>query len=80
VGTKAGAEGNAFHIHAPLLSLTKARIIRMGVELGVDYTHTHSCYDPAPDGEACGQCDSCRIRSKGFQEAGMDDPAMRSNA
>jgi 7-cyano-7-deazaguanine synthase len=76
VGTKAGVEGNRFRIHAPLLKLTKAEIIRLGVHLGVDYTHTHSCYDPLPDQSACGECDSCRIRLKGFQEAGIPDPAV----
>lgn len=74
-GTKAGAEGHAFHIHAPLLEMTKAEIIRKGLELGVDYTYTHSCYDPGADGTACGHCDSCRIRLRGFAEAGFPDPA-----
>lgn len=74
-GTKAGTEGARFRIHAPLLKMTKAEIIREGVRLGVDYTHTHSCYDPLPDGTACGDCDSCMIRKKGFSEAGVIDPA-----
>ncbi len=74
-GTKAGSEGARFRIHAPLLKMTKAEIIREGLRLGVDYTHTHSCYDPLPDGTACGDCDSCRIRKKGFSEAGVSDPA-----
>ena len=79
VGTKSGVEGERFRIHAPLLKMTKAEIIRTGLELGVDYTHTHSCYDPSEDGLACGECDSCRIRLKGFQEAGLKDPAPYRN-
>ena len=75
LGTKAGAEGRRFQIHAPLLKMTKAEIIQTGMRLGVDYTHTHSCYDPAKDGAACGDCDSCKIRLKGFEEAGLKDPA-----
>jgi 7-cyano-7-deazaguanine synthase len=75
VGTKAGVEGKRFRIHAPLLKMSKAEIILKGIELGVDYTHTHSCYDPGSDGLACGRCDSCRIRLKGFEEAGIIDPA-----
>ena len=61
-------------IHAPLLSLTKAEIIRRGIDLGVDYSLTHSCYDPGPEGKACGRCDSCLLRLKGFREAGARDP------
>jgi 7-cyano-7-deazaguanine synthase len=76
LGTKAGVEGNKFRIHAPLLNMTKAEIIRTGRRLGVDYSHTHSCYDPEPDGSACGRCDSCIIRRKGFAEAGVEDPAV----
>ncbi|MCI0413907.1 7-cyano-7-deazaguanine synthase QueC [bacterium] len=76
LGTKAGVEGNRFRIHAPLLNMTKAEIIRTGLRLGVDYSYTHSCYDPLPDGSACGRCDSCSIRRKGFAEAGVIDPAM----
>jgi 7-cyano-7-deazaguanine synthase len=72
--TRAGVSGTCFKIHAPLLQLTKAEIIRKGVSLGVDYAVTHSCYDPAPDGAACGRCDSCRLRRKGFAEAGVPDP------
>jgi 7-cyano-7-deazaguanine synthase len=60
--------------HAPLIEMTKAQIIRRGTELGVDYSMTHSCYDPAPDGRACGHCDSCLLRRKGFTEAGVADP------
>src|SRR3990170_6727866 len=71
VGTKAGVEGKTFRIHAPLLKMSKAEIIRKGLELNVDYTHTHSCYDPLPDGAACGACDSCILRQKGFSEAGV---------
>jgi 7-cyano-7-deazaguanine synthase len=77
-GTKAGSEGKAFIIHAPLLNLTKAEIIRKGLELGIDYSDTHSCYDPHPDGSSCGSCDSCVIRRKGFAEAGLEDPGLRS--
>ncbi|HYR54506.1 MAG TPA: 7-cyano-7-deazaguanine synthase QueC [Myxococcaceae bacterium] len=74
LATKAGVEGARFSIHAPLSGMNKAQIIREGVRLGVDYAATHSCYDPAPDGRACGQCDSCRLRRRGFAEAGVPDP------
>ena len=74
LATKAGVEGGRFHIHAPLLKLTKAEIIREGVRLGVDYSQTLSCYDPDASGRACGHCDSCLLRRKGFVEAGVDDP------
>ena len=74
LGTKAGAEGNKFQIHTPLIQMTKAEIIKMGTKLGVDYSLTSSCYDPAPDGRACGRCDSCLLRRKGFKEAGIPDP------
>jgi 7-cyano-7-deazaguanine synthase len=74
LATKASVEGTRFHIHAPLSNLTKADIIRAGVKLGVDYGLTHSCYDPAADGGACGHCDSCLLRKKGFEEAGVADP------
>src|SRR5213078_5355102 len=74
VGTKAGVEGRCFHIHTPLIKLSKADIIRKAVELGVDLSLTHSCYDPTADGLACGECDSCLLRLKGFREAGMKDP------
>ncbi|GAB6064850.1 7-cyano-7-deazaguanine synthase QueC [Deferrisoma palaeochoriense] len=74
LGTKAGVEGHRFRIHAPLLRLTKAEIIRKGIALGVDYGLTHSCYDPDPEGRACGACDSCLLRKKGFREAGVPDP------
>ena len=72
LGTKAGVDGSGrFTIHTPLIALSKADIIRKGLALGVDYARTHSCYDPAPDGAACGRCDSCRLRLKGFAEAGL---------
>ena len=75
LATKAGVEGSGrLKIHTPLISLTKADIIRKGVSLGVDYGLTHSCYDPTADGAACGLCDSCRLRLKGFAEAGLTDP------
>jgi 7-cyano-7-deazaguanine synthase len=75
LATKAGVEGSGrFTIHTPLISLTKADIIRKGLSLGVDYSRTHSCYDPTPEGLACGRCDSCRLRLKGFMEAGVADP------
>src|SRR4029077_13428508 len=71
---KAGVEGRRFHIHTPLIKLSKAEIIRKAVGLGVDLALTHSCYDPSPEGFACGECDSCLLRLKGFREAGMADP------
>ena len=74
LATKAGVEGAHFHIQAPLLRLTKAEIVRKGAALGVDFALTHSCYDPALDGAACGKCDSCVLRLRGFQEAGLSDP------
>jgi len=75
VATVAGAEhGARFRVHAPLLELSKAEIIRRGVALGVDYGLTHSCYDPTPEGLACGDCDSCTLRRRGFIEAGIEDP------
>lgn len=75
LATKAGVEGaSRFKIHAPLINMSKADIIRRGVELGVDYSLTHSCYDPTSDGISCGMCDSCRLRLKGFAEAGLADP------
>jgi len=69
LATKAGVEGTRFKIHTPLIRMTKAEIIRLGLKLSVDYTMTHSCYDPAPDGTPCGRCDSCLLRAKGFREA-----------
>lgn len=75
LATKAGIErASKFKIHAPLINLSKADIIRRGTQLGVDYALTHSCYDPTPEGLSCGLCDSCRLRLKGFAEAGMVDP------
>lgn len=76
LATKAGVEGQPLRILAPLLELSKADIIRRGLSLGVDYGLTHSCYDPTPDGRPCGRCDSCRLRARGFQEAGTLDPAL----
>jgi 7-cyano-7-deazaguanine synthase len=75
LATKAGVEGRTkIKIRTPLINMSKAEIIRKGVQLGVDYSITHSCYDPSPDGKACGQCDSCLLRKKGFKEAGLPDP------
>jgi 7-cyano-7-deazaguanine synthase len=74
VATKAGTEGTRFRVHTPLMALDKAGIIRLGLSLGVDYALTHSCYDPASDGAACGACDACLLRKKGFREAGVADP------
>ncbi|MCE5269003.1 MAG: 7-cyano-7-deazaguanine synthase QueC [Planctomycetaceae bacterium] len=75
LGTRAGVEGRLkFTIHAPLVHWTKAEIIRRGVALGVDYGLTHSCYDPSPTGVACGRCDACQLRLRGFAEAGLRDP------
>jgi len=75
VATRAGVEGQLhFTIHAPLLHLSKAEIIRQGVALGLDYRLTHSCYDPDPSGRACGRCDACLLRRRGFAEAGLEDP------
>jgi len=74
VATKAGVEGKGVTIHAPLIQMTKAQIIATGSELGVDYSLTTSCYDPSPEGLACGRCDSCQLRRKGFTEAGIPDP------
>jgi 7-cyano-7-deazaguanine synthase len=75
LATKAGVEGDMnLNIHTPLIHLSKAEIIRLGVSLGVDYSLTHSCYDPDSAGRACGQCDSCKLRLAGFAEAGLADP------
>lgn len=77
LATRDAVEGKGrYRIHAPLLRLGKADIIRLGAAMGVDYSLTHSCYDPPPAGKACGTCDSCLLRLKGFQEAGMTDPAL----
>lgn len=78
LGTKSGVEGNKMKIHTPLISLTKAEIIKKGIELGVDYSLTHSCYDPDEKGRACGRCDSCLLRKKGFEEARVKDPTVYS--
>jgi len=72
--TKAGVEGEGFTIHAPLLDMTKADIAQEAARLGLDAGLSHSCYDPTPDGAACGLCDACRLRAKGFEEAGLPDP------
>ncbi len=77
LATKAGVEGKTkIKIRTPLIQMTKAQIIQRGIELGVDYGMTHSCYDPSPDGKACAQCDSCLLRKKGFKEAGIPDPTV----
>jgi 7-cyano-7-deazaguanine synthase len=81
LATRAGAEGHQnLTVHAPLMKMTKAEIIREGLKLGVDYSLTSSCYDPAPDGTPCGQCDSCFLRRKGFAENGMVDPLKYRDA
>jgi 7-cyano-7-deazaguanine synthase len=74
LATKRAVEGQRVQIHAPLIRLTKAEIIRRGIELGVDYGHTVSCYQADEEGRACGLCDSCRLRRRGFEEAGIEDP------
>ena len=76
LATRAGVEGARFRVHAPLLALGKADIIRRGLELGLDYGLTHSCYDPRPGGGPCGTCDSCVLRANGFREAGVPDPLV----
>jgi 7-cyano-7-deazaguanine synthase len=76
LATRAGVGGARFRIHAPLIAMTKAEIVRRGLALGLDYRLTHSCYDPMPDGSPCGRCDSCVLRAKGFAEAGVLDPLM----
>lgn len=77
LATRAGVEGRPLRILAPLQHLTKADIIRLGMTLGLDYGLTHSCYAPGPNGRPCGHCDSCRLRAKGFEEAGVDDPLCK---
>lgn len=79
LATKAGIEGAHFHVHAPLILLGKADIIRKGTNLGVDFSLTHSCYDPTAEDLACGQCDSCQIRLRGFRDAGLRDPIRYAN-
>ena len=76
VATRAGVQGARFRVHTPLISLSKADIIRRGLSLGLDYGLTHSCYDPGPSGSPCGRCDSCLLRAKGFAEAGAADPLL----
>jgi 7-cyano-7-deazaguanine synthase len=76
VATRAGVEGERIRVHAPLITMTKAQIIHRGLELGLDYGLTHSCYDPAAGGRPCGRCDSCVLRAKGFREAGAADPVL----
>jgi len=79
VATKAGVEGRTrVKIHTPLIALGKAAIVRLAAELGVDFSLTHSCYDPDPEGHPCGQCDSCLLRAKGFAEAGIRDPLVNT--
>jgi 7-cyano-7-deazaguanine synthase len=80
LATRAGVEGRSLRILAPLVHFSKAEIIRRGVALGLDYSLTHSCYDPLPDGQPCGRCDSCRLRARGFAEAGVGDPLLRGHA
>nr|WP_068431246.1 7-cyano-7-deazaguanine synthase QueC [Magnetospirillum sp. XM-1]CUW38365.1 7-cyano-7-deazaguanine synthase\ len=75
LATKAAVEGTPLRLHTPLIDLTKGQIIRRGLDLGVDYSITSTCYDPDAQGRACGHCDSCRLRLKGFAEAGLSDPA-----
>lgn len=76
LATRAGVEGHPIRIEAPLLHMSKGDIIRAGIALGLDYGITHSCYDPGPDGSPCGRCDSCRLRARGFEEAGTPDPLL----
>jgi 7-cyano-7-deazaguanine synthase len=76
LGTKAGVERRPFQMRAPLIKMSKAEIIRAGTALGVDYALTHSCYDPDASGAACGQCDSCLLRRRGFEQAGVADPTI----
>ena len=75
-GTRAGVEGRPLRVWAPLQQLTKAGIVRLGLELGVDFALTHSCYDPLPDGRPCRRCDSCQLRARGFAEARVPDPLL----
>jgi 7-cyano-7-deazaguanine synthase len=76
LATRAGVEGRPLTIHAPLIALSKAEIIRLGLSLGLDYGKTHSCYDPLPDGRPCRRCESCRLRAEGFAAAGVPDPLL----
>jgi 7-cyano-7-deazaguanine synthase len=77
LATRAGVQGSRFRVHTPLIALSKAEIIRRGIQLKLDYSLTHSCYAPRPDGTPCGRCDSCTLRAKGFAEAGIADPLLR---
>jgi 7-cyano-7-deazaguanine synthase len=77
LATRAGVEGARLRILAPLIRMSKAEIIRTGLELQLDYGLTHSCYDPSADGRPCGRCDSCLLRAKGFREAGALDPVLQ---
>ncbi|HEY7634023.1 MAG TPA: 7-cyano-7-deazaguanine synthase QueC [Gemmatimonadales bacterium] len=74
LATRAGVEGHRITIHAPLIALSKREIVRQGISLGIDFALTWTCYDPGPDGLACGHCEACQLRLKGFREAGMEDP------
>ena len=76
LATRAGVEGREIRVYAPLAAMSKAEIIRTGIRLGVDYGLTHSCYDPAAGGRSCGECDSCRLRARGFADAGVSDPLL----
>ena len=76
LATRAGVEGARFHVHTPLIGMTKADIVRQGLALGLDYGLTHSCYDPDASGRPCGRCDSCALRAKGFAEVGIADPLV----
>jgi 7-cyano-7-deazaguanine synthase len=80
LATRAGVEGADFTVHTPLMSLDKAGIVRLGASLGVDFAMTHSCYDPAEGGSACGRCDACVLRARGFREAGVPDPTRYAAA
>jgi 7-cyano-7-deazaguanine synthase len=76
LATRAGVQGRPFTVHTPLIAMSKADIVRLGIALGLDYGKTHSCYDPLPDGRPCRRCDSCRIRAAGFEAAGVRDPLL----
>ena len=80
LATRAGVEGSRLRIHTPLVSLSKAEIVNLGTRLGVDYSLTWSCYDPGPEGAACGRCEACILRRKGFREAGIEDPIAYQNS
>lgn len=78
LATRAGVEGRPLRVYAPLLRMSKAEIVRAGTRLGLDYGLTHSCYDPDTEGRPCGRCDSCRLRARGFDEAGLPDPLIEA--